>query len=45
MLPDDDYRMIVAVIAISLMLSPAWIGLCKALLDHPEGKPDNPRLS
>jgi CPA2 family monovalent cation:H+ antiporter-2 len=45
MLPDDDYRMIVAVIAISLMLSPAWIGLCKALLGHPEGQPDRPRLS
>ncbi|MGB5626756.1 MAG: cation:proton antiporter [Woeseiaceae bacterium] len=44
MLPDDDYRMIVAVIAINLMLSPAWIGLCKALLGHPEGKPDHPRL-
>ena len=43
MLPDDDYRMIVAIIAISLMLSPAWIGLCKALLGHPEGKPDHPR--
>lgn len=43
-LPDDDYRMIVAVIAMSLMLSPAWIGLCKALLGHPEGKPDHPRL-
>lgn len=45
MLPDDDYRMIVAVIAISLMLSPAWIGLCKALLGHPEGQPDRPRLA
>ena len=43
--PDDDYRLIVAVIAISLMLSPAWIGLCKALLKHPEGKPDRPRQS
>ena len=42
-LPDDDYRLIVAVIAISLMLSPAWIGLCKTLLGHPEGKPDHPR--
>ena len=42
-LPDDDYRLIVAVIAISLMLSPAWIGLCKVLLGHPEGKPDQPR--
>jgi len=44
-LPDDDYRLIVAVIAISLMLSPAWIGLCKALLGHPEGKPDRLRIS
>jgi len=43
-LPDDDYRLIVAVIAISLMLSPAWIGLCKALLGHPEGKPDRLRI-
>ena len=42
-LPDDDYRLIVAVIAISLMLSPAWIGLCKSLLGHPEGKPDRLR--
>jgi len=45
MLPDADYRMIVAVIAISLVLSPGWIALCKALLKHPEGKPDRPRLS
>lgn len=44
-LPDDDYRLIVAIIAISLMLSPAWIGLCKALLGHPEGKPDRPRAT
>jgi CPA2 family monovalent cation:H+ antiporter-2 len=43
-LPDEDYRLIVAIIAISLILSPAWIGLCKSLLGHPEGKPDNPRL-
>lgn len=42
LLPDDDYRLIVAVIAISLILSPAWIGLCKSLLGHPEGKPDRP---
>lgn len=45
MIPDDDYRMIVAVIAISLMLSPAWIGLCKALLGHPEGRPERPRVA
>lgn len=44
-LPDDDYRLIVAVIAISLMLSPAWIGLCKTLLGHPEGQPDRPRTA
>ncbi len=42
-LPDGEYRLIVAVIAISLMLSPAWIALCKVLLGHPEGKPDRPR--
>ena len=42
-LPDDDYRMIVALIAISLLLSPAWIGICKVLLGHPEGNPDRPR--
>lgn len=45
MLPDDEYRLIVAVIALSLMLSPAWIGLCKKVLGHPEGTPDRPRLS
>lgn len=44
-LGDDGYRLIVAVIAISLMFSPAWIGLCKALLGHPEGKPDRPPLA
>lgn len=44
MLPDDEYRLIVAVIAISLMLSPAWIGACKAILGHPEGRPDRPRI-
>lgn len=41
--PDDDYRMIIALIAITLLLSPAWIGVCKALLGHPEGRPDQPR--
>jgi len=44
-IPDEDYRMLVAAIAISLMLSPAWIGLCKALLGHPEGQPDRPRVT
>ena len=42
MLPDDEYRLVVAVIALSLMFSPLWIGLCKSLLGHPEGKPDWP---
>ncbi len=45
LLADEDYRLIVAVIAISLMISPAWIGLCKVVLGHPEGKPDNPRIA
>ena len=44
MLVDDDYRLIVAIIAISLLLSPAWIGICKVLLGHPEGRPDRPRV-
>lgn len=44
MLPDDEYRLIVAVIAISLVLSPAWISACKAMLGHPEGQPDRPRI-
>jgi CPA2 family monovalent cation:H+ antiporter-2 len=37
------YQLIVSVIALSLLLSPAWIGLCKALWGHPEGQPDRPR--
>lgn len=41
---DDDYRLAVAAIAISLMLSPAWIALCKLVLGHPEGQPDRPRV-
>ncbi len=45
LVPDEDYRLIVAVIAISLMLSPAWIALCKTLLGHPEGTPDRPRTA
>ena len=44
-IPDEDYRLIVAVIALSLMLSPAWIGLCKSLLGHPEGQPDRERVT
>ncbi len=45
LLPDDDYALIVSIIAISLMLSPAWIGLCKTLLGHPEGTPERPRMA
>lgn len=44
MIPDDVYRLIVALIAISLMLSPAWIGACKVMLGHPEGQPERPRV-
>ena len=45
MLPDGEYNLIVAVIALSLVLSPAWISLCKRLLGHPEGQPDRPRVT
>ncbi|MBT8080069.1 MAG: cation:proton antiporter [Gammaproteobacteria bacterium] len=41
---EADYQLFVALTAISLALSPAWIGLCKVLLRHPEGQPDNPRI-
>ena len=43
-LPDDGHRLVVAVIALSLMLSPAWIELVKRLLGHPEGQPDHARI-
>lgn len=36
----DDYRIMIAVIAISLLLSPPWITLWRVALGHPEGKPD-----
>jgi CPA2 family monovalent cation:H+ antiporter-2 len=41
-LADEDYQMIVALIAISLLISPAWIGICKSLLG---GIHDRRRLS
>ncbi len=41
---DEAYRLIVAVIALSLMLSPPWIAFCKVALGHPEGQPDRERL-
>jgi CPA2 family monovalent cation:H+ antiporter-2 len=37
-----DYRTLIAVIAISLLLSPPWITLWRVALGHPEGKPDRP---
>lgn len=45
LLGDDHYALIVPIIAISLLLSPAWIGLCKTLLGHPEGTPERPRMA
>jgi len=39
---EHDYRMMIAVIAISLVLSPAWITVWRVALGHPEGKPDRP---
>lgn len=40
----DVYRIMIAVIALSLLLSPPWITLWRVVLGHPEGKPDRPRL-
>lgn len=39
----DDYRIMIAVIAVSLLLSPPWITLWRVVLGHPEGKPDYPQ--
>lgn len=40
-----DYRLMIAVIALSLLLSPPWISLWRVLLGHPEGQPDRPRVA
>jgi len=39
----DDYRIMIAVIAVSLLLSPPWITMWRIVLGHPEGKPDYPQ--
>ena len=41
---DDVYRLMIAVIAVSLLLSPPWITLWRVALGHPEGKPERPRV-
>jgi CPA2 family monovalent cation:H+ antiporter-2 len=42
---EHDYRMMIAVIALSLLLSPPWISFWRVALGHPEGRPDRPVLS
>jgi K+:H+ antiporter len=39
---EHDYRMLIAVIALSLLLSPPWIAMWRVALGHPEGKPERP---
>ncbi len=41
----DVYRIMIAVIAVSLLLSPPWITLWRVALGHPEGKPDRPKVA
>ncbi len=41
---DEVYRLMIAVIALSLLLSPPWITLWRVALGHPEGQPDQPRV-
>ena len=40
-----DYRIMIAVIAISLLLSPPWVTLWRYVLRHPEGHPDRPPIT
>lgn len=40
-----DYRLMIAVIALSLLLSPPWISFWRVVLGHPEGQPDRPRVT
>jgi CPA2 family monovalent cation:H+ antiporter-2 len=42
---EPDYRFMISVIAISLLLSPPWITLWRYALGHPEGHPDRPAVS
>jgi CPA2 family monovalent cation:H+ antiporter-2 len=41
---EHDYRTLIAVIALSLLLSPAWITMWRIVLHHPEGSPERPRI-
>jgi CPA2 family monovalent cation:H+ antiporter-2 len=41
---EPDYRFMISVIAISLLLSPPWITFWRYALDHPEGHPDRPAI-
>jgi K+:H+ antiporter len=41
----EVYRIMIAVIAVSLLLSPPWITLWRVALGHPEGKPDRPKVA
>ena len=42
---ESVYRTMIAVIALSLLLSPPWITLWRVVLGHPEGQPDRPRVA
>jgi CPA2 family monovalent cation:H+ antiporter-2 len=41
---EHDYRFMISVIAISLLLSPPWITFWRYALGHPEGHPDRPTV-
>jgi CPA2 family monovalent cation:H+ antiporter-2 len=41
---EQDYRFMISVIAISLVLSPPWIAFWRYALGHPEGHPDRPAV-
>jgi CPA2 family monovalent cation:H+ antiporter-2 len=41
---ERDYRLMISVIAMSLLLSPPWITLWRYALGHPEGHPDRPTV-
>ena len=41
---EPDYRFMISVIAISLLLSPPWITFWRYALGHPEGHPDRPAI-
>jgi K+:H+ antiporter len=41
---ERDYRLMISVIAMSLLLSPPWITFWRYVLGHPEGHPDRPTV-